>query len=64
MDDEHPCGMLAFSDKWWMKSSDDRHGRTEEQSCVPVQMRGERWYKYSVQGKFACQRLKEIMLIK
>lgn len=50
--------MLAYNDKWWMISWDDcnlrRYGqqRRDEKSCVPVQMKGERWYKFSVECKF------------
>ncbi|USP82254.1 hypothetical protein yc1106_09528 [Curvularia clavata] len=61
-DDEHPCGMLALSDKWWMTSWDDchlgryGHQRREEQSCVPVQMKEEKWYTFSAQNCKYCNR--------
>jgi hypothetical protein len=53
--------MLAYSDKWWMISwnalhlSKLGHRKREEQSCVPVQMREERWYSFSVERESSCQ---------
>ncbi|KFY94701.1 hypothetical protein V498_03770 [Pseudogymnoascus sp. VKM F-4517 (FW-2822)] len=50
---EHPCGKLSYNDKLWSTNWDRKHlsryglARRLESSCIPLELGGGMWHKYS-----------------